>query len=176
MSFISIDLGEFAFDELRRQLLNTELAGRANIPMDGERVILVGNLEIRQRKLSKEQPKYPCIAIDFDGVIHAYTSPWESAGVIKDGPVDGAIDFIRQAIAEGFHVAIHTSRVNDASVRGDIVDWLHKHGLESENVGQLTITAQKVAAIVYIDDRGYRFEGRFPSFDEIRALKQWNKP
>ena len=35
------------------------------------------------------------ILLDFDGVIHSYTSGWKGAGVIPDPPVPGAIDFLR---------------------------------------------------------------------------------
>jgi len=35
----------------------------------------------------------PILLIDFDGVIHSYTSGWQGAGVISDPPVEGAFDF-----------------------------------------------------------------------------------
>jgi hypothetical protein len=117
----------------------------------------------------------PVISLDFDGVIHSYTSPWTCCEEINDPPVEGALDFIRNAIQSGFHVNIHTARANDPVAEPSIIAWLLKHGLEHWFIDQMSISAIKRSALVYIDDRGLRFEGKFPSFDEIRALKQWNK-
>ena len=39
------------------------------------------------------------VALDFDGVVHAYTTPWESHNIIPDAPVPGAkeaIEFLRE--------------------------------------------------------------------------------
>jgi len=115
------------------------------------------------------------ISIDFDGVIHAYTSPFTTATEIHDGPVPGALDFIRTALDRGFGVHIHTARANNPHVEDAIVAWLLTHGLEHYHVDALSISARKKGAVVYIDDRGWRFEGRFPTFDEIGALRQWNR-
>jgi hypothetical protein len=34
------------------------------------------------------------ICVDFDGVLHSYASGWKGAGVVADGPVDGAIEWL----------------------------------------------------------------------------------
>lgn len=115
------------------------------------------------------------ISIDFDGVIHSYTSAFTTPTEIHDGPVDGAIDFIRDALLRGFGVHIHTARANNPEAECAIVAWLLKHGLEHYHVDALSISARKKGAVIYIDDRGWRFEGRFPTFDEIAALRQWNR-
>lgn len=51
----------------------------------------------------------PTLCLDFDGVIHSYTSGWKGAHVIPDPPVPGAIDFIQRA-RERFQVVILSSR------------------------------------------------------------------
>jgi hypothetical protein len=68
------------------------------------------------------------------------------------------------------------------SVRGSfegaeraIFDWLLKYGLPAADLEQIAVVAEKPQAHVYIDDRAFRFEGTFPSFDEIDAFKPWNK-
>ena len=40
------------------------------------------------------------LCLDFDGVIHSFTSGWRGAGIIPDPPVPGALDFIKDATGE----------------------------------------------------------------------------
>jgi len=121
------------------------------------------------------------IALDFDGVIHEHLSPFEHPEKIADGPVAGAFDFIRSAVAAGREVVILTARMNDHASRDRamtddaIRTWLEAHGLEEAIVDRLKVTHEKVGADVYIDDRGWRFDGRWPSLAEIDALQQWNR-
>ena len=42
----------------------------------------------------------PILCLDFDGVIHSYTSGWKGARIILDPPVPGALDFILAAQAQ----------------------------------------------------------------------------
>ena len=121
---------------------------------------------------STETKWTPTIAVDFDGVIHAYTSPWTHVLDIRDPPVEGAFAFIREAQEAGFNVVVHTARANDEQAHEVIWAWFCAHGFDGKKP---PITAQKVAALVYIDDRGFRFEGTFPTLETIRSFKQWNK-
>jgi hypothetical protein len=59
----------------------------------------------------------PILCLDFDGVIHSYSSGWKGAAVIPDPPVPGALPFIVAAM-EKFTVAIHSSRASWRSSRG----------------------------------------------------------
>jgi hypothetical protein len=118
----------------------------------------------------------PAVAIDFDGVIHAFVSRFTRGVDIPDEPVPGALDFIRAVDAAGYKVIIHTARANDTAAVVAIRTWLTKHGLEAPLIEKLKITSHKTSADVYIDDRGWRFEGVFPTVEAIRALRQWNKP
>lgn len=36
----------------------------------------------------------PTLVVDFDGVLHAYESPWTSPWTIPDAPVEGAIEWL----------------------------------------------------------------------------------
>lgn len=58
----------------------------------------------------------PTISVDFDGVLHAYTSGWKGVGVVADGPVPFAIDWLLDCLAAGVHPAIYSSRSH--SLRG----------------------------------------------------------
>ena len=71
------------------------------------------------------------ICLDFDGVIHSYTSGWQGAAVIPDPPVDGALDFIFEAVRK-FDVAILSSRSKHLRGRWAMKRWLYEHFTEWE--------------------------------------------
>lgn len=51
----------------------------------------------------------PTLCLDFDGVLHSYSSGWKGADIIPDPPVAGAADFIIEA-QQHFIVAVYSSR------------------------------------------------------------------
>ncbi len=120
------------------------------------------------------------IAVDFDGVLHSYSSGWQGVGVASDPPVPGAMAWLCAAVNE-FDVAIYSSR--SASIRGQIAmrRWLQEHlakergqeGLDTYDMIRWPVT--KPSAFLTIDDRAHCFEGVFPDAKEIRAFKPWNK-
>ncbi|MCI3277596.1 hypothetical protein [Streptomyces cylindrosporus] len=61
------------------------------------------------------------LAIDFDGVIHAYSKGWHD-GTIYDPPLPGAIDGLHQLLQLDA-VFIHTTREPE-----QIMPWLEQHG------------------------------------------------
>lgn len=63
------------------------------------------------------------LVLDFDGVIHSYTSGWQGARVIPDPPVPRAIDFLLRALVE-FDVAILSSRSHQWGGRRAMKGWL----------------------------------------------------
>lgn len=113
------------------------------------------------------------IAVDFDGVLHSYSSAWVDHHVIPDPPVDGAIDWLNE-MSKRFKIAIHTTRAKTPEGVAAVREWLREHGFHS-NVEGVEITAVKPPALVYIDDRAWRFVGRFPSAQEIHDARPWNK-
>ena len=115
------------------------------------------------------------LCVDFDGVIHQYTSPWTNAGEIHDGPVSGAIRWLRTMLAEGFEVCVYSSRGLDPAGIPAMRAWLVRHGMPSADVDSLQFPTQKLPAVLTIDDRCFRFEGDFPSADYIRRFRPWNR-
>jgi len=138
--------------------------------------------------------------VDFDGVIHSYTSPWVNARTIPDPPVPGALEWLVE-ISRDFDVAIFTTRNHQWGGRravkrwliGQIADqWWVRHASVSlvdaevdeaaeraarELVNTWTFPSHKPPALVYVDDRAWRFTGaNFPSKDEIMRARPWNKP
>jgi len=130
-----------------------------------------------------EQRK-PILCLDFDGVIHSYTSPWTKADEIHDGPVPGAIEFILEA-TKHFEVHVYSSRSGDREGWAAMQVWLMRHLAKTGTMDALSARAfaydeikwptEKPPAFVTIDDRALTFTGTFPSIEELKAFKPWNK-
>lgn len=116
------------------------------------------------------------VAVDFDGVIHSYTSPWVAAHVIPDPPVPGAIEWIDR-IAADFDVIVFTTRARTWRGRRAVRRWLYEQAYYLHE-HEIRITAKKPPALIYVDDRAWRFEGpwMFPTKDDIYRARPWNKP
>jgi hypothetical protein len=115
----------------------------------------------------------PQIALDFDGVVHQYTTKYTYPEVIPDPPVPGAFEFI-ETMSQHYDIVIFSSRCIDSRTRKAMRSWFIEHGLDIETTNQLDITRDKPACDIYIDDRAYCFTGKFPSLEFIRAFKPWN--
>ncbi len=65
------------------------------------------------------------LCLDFDGVIHSYSSGWKGPRVIPDDPVHGALKFLYEAITCGeFQVMIYSSRSRYLFARRAMKKWL----------------------------------------------------
>ncbi|BAQ16964.1 hypothetical protein [Methyloceanibacter caenitepidi] len=121
----------------------------------------------------------PILCLDFDGVIHSYTSGWQDADVIPDPPVPGAIAFLREAV-DHFRVAIFSSRSHQPGGIEAMKDWLGRWVLEEDPFDVAWVNAiewptEKPPALVTIDDRALTFDGTWPSMDVLRDFKPWNR-
>ena len=106
----------------------------------------------------------PTIAIDFDGVIHSYTTPWQGETIIPDPPVSGigqALEDIRNA---GYEIAVYSTRCDTVEGRRAVMQWLSKHNLR-QYINR--VTSLKPPATVYIDDRAICFDGRPERFSAV---------
>lgn len=122
----------------------------------------------------------PILCLDFDGVIHSYTSGWKGARTIPDPPVPGALDFISQAMLEGWKVVIHSSRASHVGGISAMKSWLREHaGNQWDCMGpslcDVEFVRMKPPAVVTIDDRALTFTGQWPSLKTIKEFKPWNK-
>lgn len=144
------------------------------------------------------------IAIDFDGVLHAYDTPFSDAATISDGPTPGAMAFLRSLVEDGrFDVCVVSSRCKEPSGVEAIQDWLHHHlafdGVDEEGpiprgvdlndlrsirahipavqnlLGQVEIISYRPPAFLTIDDRGWQFTGTWPDLEDLAAFRPWNK-
>ncbi|MFI5422737.1 MAG: hypothetical protein ACHQWH_02200 [Nitrososphaerales archaeon] len=127
--------------------------------------------------------KKKIFSIDFDGVIHSYTSGWSTADDIKDPPVPGAIEFLTYVVDE-FDVNIFSTRNMQAGAIPAMKEWLLKYlteyyeGVEdyaNDTLSKIKFPLSKPLAFVGLDDRIILFEGAFPSLDRLKSFKPWNK-
>lgn len=123
----------------------------------------------------------PILCLDFDGVIHSYSSGWKGADNIPDPPVDGAIAFMLGALRD-FDVAIFSSRSNQPGGIAAMQKWLREHAgntwyetPDGPGLEDIRFPTDKPSAMVSIDDRAICFDGTWPSLAEIKAFKPWNK-
>jgi hypothetical protein len=114
----------------------------------------------------------PILVLDFDGVIHSYTSGWKGADVIPDPPVDGAAEFIREAVKH-FRVAIFSSRSHQSGGIAAMKTWCAQR---LPGVDQIEWPTEKPAAFITIDDRALTFDGSWPAIDDLKSFQPWNKP
>jgi hypothetical protein len=120
----------------------------------------------------------PILCLDFDGVIHSYSSGWKGADVIPDPPVPGTFDFIRRA-QKHFRVAIYSSRSQQPGGLEAMKDYV---ALNSEigfrdPIVDLEWPLEKPPAMLTIDDRALCFTGSWADYDceELLNFKPWNK-
>lgn len=126
----------------------------------------------------------PILCLDFDGVIHSYSSGWKGATEISDPPVDGALSFIVEAM-KYFRVAIYSTRSNTPEGRAAMQQWLgywsvdKTHGMPPDfdhgTWGALEWPNEKPPALITIDDRAICFMGVWPEMEALRTFKPWNK-
>lgn len=104
------------------------------------------------------------LALDFDGVIHAYSRGWQG-GKIYDQPMPGAREGV-QACLDGEATFVFTARENLGEVAQWIIDNLGIQAIADSPVtsrhfwnkrGVLLVTNKKYPARAYLDDRAVKF-------------------
>lgn len=108
------------------------------------------------------------VVLDFDGVIHSYTSGWKGVTVIPDPPVEG----IKEAIADirkNYKVVVVSTRCFQEGGLEAVKYWL-----ESNDIVVDEVLAHKPPAIVYIDDRALTFDGNAKGLlNKIQTFRTW---
>ncbi len=127
----------------------------------------------------------PILCVDFDGVLHSYTSGWQGANVVSDPPVEGALHFLVAAM-QYFRVAIYSSRSNQEGGIRAMREWLGFWSVDAEHGmprdfdhgawGAIEWPTEKPPAMVTLDDRAITFTGAWPEMEALRNFKPWNKP
>jgi hypothetical protein len=131
----------------------------------------------------------PLVSVDFDGVIHSYTSGWQGPRTIPDAPVEGALKWIEDfcmthccpdhicamAPEHDARIAIFSSRSRYIGGRWAIKKWLIKHGLNRAFLEVIEFPVKKPASVALLDDRAWCFNGTFPSDMDLIDFKPWHK-
>lgn len=133
----------------------------------------------------------PIICLDFDGVIHSYTSGWQGACVIPDPYVPGFFGWAIEAI-KSFRLVIYSSRSKEAGAIEAMRVWLGTQSINAIQVGEVSedfdwgsffpyieFAWEKPAAFLTIDDRAVCFKGVWSHPDlnpaNLSVFKPWNK-
>ncbi len=93
------------------------------------------------------------VAVDFDGVLHSYTTPWVNAHTIPDPPVEGAIAWL-YAIGQRF----------------DVIVGLGVGGMRTSPTGWFVFDENPA------DRPGPRLTGPFPTRDEALGWANLQHP
>lgn len=117
------------------------------------------------------------ISLDFDGVIHSYTSPWKGACHIPDPPVPDAFATIQLYIDSGIRVGIFSTRNIEPGGIDAMQRWFAFHGMPKSIIDALDFPSAKPnIATLFVDDRAYQFNGgNWPSVEYVKTFKPWNK-
>jgi hypothetical protein len=130
-------------------------------------------------------PHRPILALDMDGVLHAYTSGWQGADQLPDPMTEGAAHFLVRAVRR-FRVAIHSSRSGQPGGIPAMQAWLRREmtrampndlGAVESTLSLIEWPTDKPPAWVTIDDRALTFTGNWGDFDldALAAFQPWNK-
>ena len=100
------------------------------------------------------------ISIDFDGVIHDWNKGWHD-GTCYGEPIEGALEAVK-LLSEKYRIIIFTAKckpdrplVNGKTGKQLVLEWLKKYDL-LDYISE--VTHEKPRAMIYIDDKGYRFK------------------
>jgi hypothetical protein len=104
------------------------------------------------------------VCLDFDGVMNTYDG-WKGEDELFE-PKEGIKEFLDELKKEFGNIFIHTTR-DDLKV----TMWLMKHGFEDYGI---QVWNKKPPAILYIDDRGLKFNGDFKeTLEQIKDFKAY---
>jgi hypothetical protein len=114
------------------------------------------------------------IAIDFDGVIHKNSKGFFD-GTVYDDPIEGSLDSIKK-ISQNFDIIIFTAKaskdrplINGKTGKEHVVDWLKENGFY-QYIKNVVI--EKPRAILYIDDKGYKFNNWVETINFVDSITE----
>lgn len=171
---------EYYYDQLFTKLMpliNNKQLELPNSVLDTLNIVVKHFLDFQ----ALPKPKLPILCLDFDGVIHSYTSGWVSPTTIQDEPIKGALDFIVQA-QSAFSVHIFSSRSHCAGGVEAMEKWMIFH-LSKDHakdevykiMNKIVFSRIKPSAMITIDDRALTFTGTWPRIVDLKNFKTWQQ-
>ena len=114
------------------------------------------------------------VCVDFDGTIF----PFGDMRISGD-PIPGAAEAVRSLKAEGYTIVIFTSRLSKAW--HDHEGWDHEEALNEQislvhealvenDIPYDRMTAEKIPAVAYFDDKAWRAAGEYGLFNAVQSF------
>ena len=117
--------------------------------------------------------KPPILCLDFDGVLHSYTSKYTKPHQIHDDPTPGAKEAL-ELYLQHFTVNVFSSRSHQLGGMTAMYEWCRDNfGLEI--AARLEFPYNKPPALVSLDDRALTFTGTWPDLPTLKSFRPWNK-
>lgn len=116
------------------------------------------------------------LCLDFDGVLHSYSSGWKGASVIPDPPTPNALQFLIMAL-ERFEVHILSSRSHQWGGKRAMKEWLRQHLIDLAPDWESTPPwwQHRIAQTAFADP--WPDEVRYAADKVIKEIKwPWFKP
>jgi len=111
------------------------------------------------------------IGVDFDGVLHSYTTPFAGTDYIPDPPVEGSLDAVKRLCEQGYVIIIFSARAAEESAIDAIWEWLEKYGF-SDYISE--VTNIKPCCKVIVDDKCITFKGNWgETLYDIDTFEPW---
>lgn len=140
------------------------------------------------------------ISLDFDGVLHSYSSGWKGPRNIPDPPVIGAIAFLMSLTEQDdIEVNIFSSRARYFGgiramkkwlrkfyeleiMANDLIDMPYYEEMKDDIkydsycfIKKLKFPKKKPPSHILIDDRAMQFTGTFPRIADLKNFRPWNE-
>ena len=113
------------------------------------------------------------ISIDFDGVIRIGGDEWVAPAVVNGQANPDAFRFMLAALEGGWDIAVHSCRFYDMHAPAAVREWILAAAYDQLGAvsgswfTRVQYSLSKPRARIYIDDRGFRYEGQFPRLEDI---------
>jgi hypothetical protein len=127
----------------------------------------------------------PTLSLDFDGVVHQYSSAFTKPEEIHDDVVPGFFEWAEDA-SRRFELVIYSTRSETAEGRAAMTLWLIEQRRKWRDAGgkprgelpvEITFSAHKPKAFLMVDDRAVAFDGDWSALDPdaLMAFRPWNR-
>lgn len=130
---------------------------------------------IRTMYPEQANPDFPIrkrAMIDFDGVISQYQNGWNN-GKLSDDLMPGAKESIDELQKMGYEIVIFTTRaskVHNVKPTSEVLVKALEKWLKQNDINYDHITAEKLGATFYVDDKGIHFTNWKATMNQIKEI------